>query len=142
MKIESFINLAAVAVIAAHLGCKVQENKDIQELDNWLSYILPKIKNEKPSYRKYDDYYTARKRPLVAQEIVVYSKKEGEEVLATMDKLLHEYSQVSIADFYYLLGVPTEFSDHQTGWKELSHAGLKGGRYGYTFVLPKPVDLD
>ena len=34
MKLENILNLAAVAVIAAHLGKKAQEKKDIQALDS------------------------------------------------------------------------------------------------------------
>jgi len=142
MKLENILNLAAVAVIAAHLGKKAQEKKDIQALDEVLNQFMEELKEpkkEKVSYRKYSDYI--RQRPYVVDEIIVGTRREGEEVLGSMKDILHDYGQVSIADFYELVGIPTEFSDSKKGWKELRYTGLHKSRYGYTFSLPDPIDL-
>ena len=142
MKLENILNLAAVAVIAAHLGKKAQEKKDIQALDEVLNQFMEELKapkNEKVSYRKYSDYI--RQRPYVADEIIVSTRKEGEEVLDELGDILRKYGQVSVADFYELVGIPSEYTDNKRGWKELRYTGLHKSRYGYTFSLPDPIDL-
>lgn len=142
MKLENILNLAAVAVIAAHLGKKAQEKKDIQALDEVLNQFmkeLKKPKKEKVSYSKYSDYI--RQRPYVADEIIVSTRKEGEAVLDELEDILRKYGQVSVADFYELVGIRPEYTDNKRGWKELRHTGLHKSRYGYTFSLPDPIEL-
>ena len=132
MKIENVINLVAVAVIAAHIGRKKQLKRDIQALDE----VLKKPKKEKVSYSNY-----IRQRPYVADGIIVGTRKEGEEVLDNLGDILREYGQVSVADFYDLVGIPSEYTDNKRGWKELRYTGLHKSRYGYTFSLPDPIPL-
>lgn len=142
MKLENILNLAAVAIIAAHLGKKTQEKKDIQTLDEVLNQFIEELKEpkkEKISYRKYSDYI--RKHPLVSDEIIVSTRKEGEKVLDKLGDILRNYGEVSVADFYDLVGMPSEYTDNKRGWKDLHYAGLKKTRYGYAFAFPNPVDL-
>ena len=142
MKIENVINLAAVAIIAAHLAKKAQEKKDIRALDEVLNQIIEELKTpkkEKVSYSKHSDYI--RQCPYVADEIIVSTRKEGEEVLDELDDILRKYGQVSVADFYELVGMPSEYTDNKRGWKELRYTGLHKSRYGYTFSLPDPIEL-
>lgn len=142
MKLENILNLAAVAVIAAHLGKKAQEKKDIQALDEVLNQFMKELKEpkkEKVSYSKYSDYI--RKRPLVSDEIIVSTRKEGEEVLDKLDDILRKYGQVTVGDLYELVGIPRVYSDSKKGWKDLHYVGLKKTRYGYAFAFPTPVDL-
>jgi hypothetical protein len=142
MKLENILNLAAVAVIAAHLGKKAQEKKDIQALDEVLNQFMKELKEpkkEKVSYTKYSDYI--RQRPYVADEIIVSTRKEGEAVLDELKDILCKYGQVSVADFYELVGIRPEYTDNKRGWKELRYTGLHKSRYGYTFSLPDPIEL-
>jgi predicted transcriptional regulator len=142
MKIENVINLAAVAIISAHLAKKAQEKKDIRALDEALNQIIEELKTpkkEKFSYSKHSDYI--RQRPYVADEIIVSTRKEGEEVLDELGDILRKYGQVSVADFYELVGIPSNYTDNKRGWKELRYTGLHKSRYGYTFSLPDPIDL-
>ena len=142
MKIENVLNLAAVAIIAAHLGKKAQEKKDIQALDEVLNQFIEELKapkKEKVSYSKYSDYI--RQRPYVADEIIVSTRKEGEAILDELEDILRIFGQVSVADFYELVGIPSNYTDNKRGWKELRYTGLHKSRYGYTFSLPDPIDL-
>ena len=139
MKLENVLNLAAVAVIAAHLGKKAQEKKDIQALDEVLNQFMEELKKPKKEKVSYSNYI--RQRPYVADDIIVRTRREGEEVLGSMKDILHDYGQVSVGDFYELVGAPSEFSDCKKGWKELRYAGLHKSRYGYTFSLPDPIEL-
>ena len=139
MKLENILNLAAVAVIAAHLGKKAQEKKDIQALDEVLNQFMEELKKPKKEKVSYSNYI--RQRPYVADEIIVGTRREGEEVLGSMKDILREYGQVSVADFYDLVGMPSEYTDNKMGWKELRYTGLHKSRYGYTFSLPDPIEL-
>lgn len=139
MKLENVLNLAAVAVIAAHLGKKAQEKKDIQALDEALNQFMEELKKPKKEKVSYSNYI--RQRPYVADEIIVSTRKEGEEVLDNLGDILREYGQVSVADFYDLVGMPSKYTDNKRGWKELRYTGLHKSRYGYTFSLPDPIAL-
>lgn len=139
MKLENVLNLAAVAIIAAHLGKKAQEKKDICALDEVLNKFMEELKKPKKEKVSYSNYI--RQRPYVADEIIVSTRKEGEEVLDNLGDILREYGQVSVADFYDLVGIPSEYTDNKRGWKELRYTGLHKSRYGYTFSLPDPIEL-
>ena len=139
MKIENVINLVAVAVIAAHIGRKQQLKRDIQSLDEVLNQFMEELKKPKKEKVSYSNYI--RQRPYVADEIIVSTRKEGEEVLDELGDILREYGQVSVADFYELVGIPYNYTDNKRGWKELRYTGLHKSRYGYTFSLPDPIDL-
>ena len=139
MKIENVINLVAVAVIAAHIGRKQQLKRDIQALDEVLNQFMEELKKPKKEKVSYSNYI--RQRPYVADGIIVGTRKEGEEVLDNLGDILREYGQVSVADFYDLVGIPSEYTDNKRGWKELRYTGLHKSRYGYTFSLPDPIPL-
>ena len=139
MKIENVINLVAVAVIAAHIGRKQQLKRDIQALDEVLNQFMDELKKPKKEKVSYSNYI--RQRPYVADGIIVGTRKEGEEVLDNLGDILREYGQVSVADFYDLVGILSEYTDNKRGWKELRYTGLHKSRYGYTFSLPDPIPL-
>ena len=139
MKIENVINLVAVAVIAAYIGRKQQLKRDIQALDEVLNQFMEELKKPKKEKVSYSNYI--RQRPYVADGIIVGTRKEGEEVLDNLGDILREYGQVSVADFYDLVGIPSEYTDNKRGWKELRYTGLHKSRYGYTFSLPDPIPL-
>ena len=73
--------------------------------------------------------------------VTVDSRGEAEEVLRRMDEALEEYGMVSVADFYDLVGVTGDFTDHNYGWLDLRGAGIKRARDGYVFELPRVVPL-
>ena len=136
MKIENVINLVAVAVIAAHIGRKQQLKRDIQALDEVLNQFMEELKKPKKEKVSYSNYI--RQRPYVADGIIVSTREEGEEVLDNLGDILRKYGQVSVADFYKLVGIPSKYIDNKRGWKELRYTGLHKSRYGYTFSLPDP----
>lgn len=62
-----------------------------------------------------------------------------------MGHALHEYGQVTIADFYDVVGITRDARDYQDckyGWYDLGPASIKGVPGGYTIVFPKPVPLN
>jgi hypothetical protein len=75
-------------------------------------------------------------------EIIFESWAEADGVLDGLLDALGEYQTVSVADFYDLAGIASEFSDNKYGWENLSQAGVQRTRDGYIVVLPKPYPLE
>lgn len=71
------------------------------------------------------------------------SRGEAELVRDGMLEALDVYKQVTVADFYDLAGVTTEFTDNKFGWVDLRGIEVRRSpRYGYYIVLPKCIPLE
>jgi hypothetical protein len=75
-------------------------------------------------------------------EIVLETRAEAEEVLDKMYNLLETYEQVTVAEFYELVGTTSHFTDNKWGWDSLQGSGVQRVRGGYLLNLPKPDALD
>ena len=76
-------------------------------------------------------------------DVYFNSRGEAELVLDGMQEILNDYKQVTVADFYDLAGVSTEFTDNKYGWTDLRGCEVRGSaRNGYYIVLPKCIALD
>lgn len=76
-------------------------------------------------------------------DVELDSRGEAEQVLDTMIAMIDKYGEVSVADYYEMVGLHGEFTDEKFGWTNLSHADterLRGGKY--TIKLPRPKPLD
>ena len=71
-------------------------------------------------------------------DIILESKGEAEEVLSNLVDLIDDYQIACVGDLYEFLGIPSEFTDHNYGWTNLSGASVKRVRNGYVLNLPKP----
>lgn len=70
-------------------------------------------------------------------EIVIPTRPEAEEVLSQMFDLLERYDEVSVSEFYELVGVSGDFPDRRYGWTDLRGSRVSranGG--GYVLDLP------
>lgn len=77
------------------------------------------------------------------EDIAFESRGEAEMVLDGMMEILNDYKQVSVADFYDLAGVSTEFTDNKYGWTDLRGCRVTGSpSRGYTIQLPKCMQLE
>ena len=77
------------------------------------------------------------------EDIVFETRGEAEMVLDGMMEILADYKQVTVADFYDLAGVSTEFTDNKYGWTDLRGTRVTGSpSRGYTIILPKCMSLD
>ena len=77
------------------------------------------------------------------EDIIFETRGDAELVLDGMLELLGDYKQVSVADFYDLAGVSTEFTDNKYGWTNLCSARVMGSpRNGYTLSLPRCTALN
>jgi hypothetical protein len=73
-------------------------------------------------------------------QILVSSKEEADRVLGIMFEAVEQYSVVSVADMYELLGMNTNFTDQKWGWTNLRGSGVLQTRDGYLLDLP-PVEV-
>lgn len=76
-------------------------------------------------------------------EIVLETRVEAEEVLDRMEDMIDKYDHVSVADFYELCGVSSNYTDNKWGWFQLNGANVsrtRGG--GYLVSLPRPEIID
>lgn len=106
-----------------------------------------KSSGSKVSYRKFyeDDRRDSRseqKRRYDYDEVVFDSRRDAEEVLASMEDLVDRYKVVSVMDFYELADQKSVYTDRYYGWTNLRSAEVIRVRDGYTIKLPKPLPID
>lgn len=72
--------------------------------------------------------------------IKIETRGEAQDVLARMVDIVQEYGLVTVADFYALVGITSEYTDRDWGWTSLETAGVERLRYedGYIINLEKP----
>lgn len=90
--------------------------------------------------RRRDEGY--RRNRYNFDDLVLESRGEAEDVLDRMDELLDQYSQVTVADLYDLVGITGEYTDNKYGWTSLNTARVepvRGG--GYVLRLPNPMPI-
>ena len=75
-------------------------------------------------------------------DIIFEDRRDAEEVLSNMIEITMSYGMVSVADFYDLAGVESDFTDNKYGWGELSDARVVRSHEGYFLDLPKPEPID
>lgn len=75
-------------------------------------------------------------------EIVLDQRVEAEEVLDRMDAWIDKYDSVSVADFYEMCGVSSNYTDNKYGWTDIRGASIHRVRGGYLIKLPPPEPLD
>ena len=101
----------------------------------------------------YDRYYDEKERrgrsrgsyrdlPNDPDDIILDTRREAQNVLEELDYMIHKYGQASIADFYDIVGVTSEFTDNKYGWTSIRDAGIRPVREGFLIVLPRTRVLD
>lgn len=75
-------------------------------------------------------------------EIVLDQRVEAEEVLDRLDAMLDKYESVTVADFYELCGVSSNYTDQKYGWTNIAGASVQRVRGGYLMRMPPPEPLD
>lgn len=103
--------------------------------------------------RSYDKFYEEKDRrsrsrgsyrdlPNDPDDIILDTRREAQNVLEELDYMIHKYGQASIADFYDIVGVTSDFTDNQYGWTSIRDAGIRPVRDGYLIILPRTRVLD
>ena len=116
---------------------------DDRPRNNYSNYAQP----SRVSYNRYSDNRNSNtNRPVVAQinyqDIIFSSRGDADEVLGQMNDAVVSYGSVSVADFYDLVGMTSNYTDNKYGWYDLRTAYIQGVSGGYVIRLPKPVALN
>lgn len=71
------------------------------------------------------------------QDIVFDTRLDAENVLISLENLILDYGQATVADFYELCNITAQFTDHNFGWSDLSMARIMNTRGGFIIDLPR-----
>ena len=75
-------------------------------------------------------------------EVVIPTIRQAEDARVQMLEAIDEYGQVTVADFYDLVGITADFPDHDYGWTDLRSSHISRTRDGYILNLPRAQPLD
>lgn len=84
-----------------------------------------------------------RQRPTrYVQDYIITDRQEAAEVLNELTHTADSFDDVSVADYYDLVGVDTTFTDHNYGWTidSILTATIRSTREGYIIKFP-PLEL-
>lgn len=106
-------------------------------------------RSSKVSYRSYYDNpdsrgsSNSRARSVYEYDDIIFnSRGEAEEVLDRMDELVDLYGNVSVAEFYDLAGVSSEYTSNKYGWTDIHTAKVvRVSGDGYMIKLPRATPL-
>ena len=92
----------------------------------------PSAQPQAPSYRGYN----------YVVEYVIEDRMKAAEILSIMKENADKYGSVSVADYYEMLGIGTEFTDHNWGWGlgAISRTTIMPTRGGYIIKFP-PLEV-
>lgn len=74
-------------------------------------------------------------------DIIIETRGEAEDVLSNLVDLIERYDVVSIADYYDMVGIESNFTDNKYGWTNLRDASVERVRRGYCIRLPRPKEI-
>lgn len=100
--------------------------------------------NSGPSQTRPGDKYRENVRASNRVEEYVISDRNGAmDVLTSLGEIADKYNSVTVADYYDMIGVPTEYTDNNYGWvlEDLSHVHVIAVRDGWVLNLPKARSL-
>lgn len=92
--------------------------------------------------RRNDSRASYRELPNDPDDIILDTRREAQNALEELDYTIRKYGQASIADFYDIVGVTSDFTDNHYGWTSLRDAGIKPVRDGFMIILPRTRLLD
>ena len=75
-------------------------------------------------------------------EIILSTRGEAEDIVMRMDEIVETYGMVSVADFYDLVGVTSNYTDNKYGWTDVRNAKIVRVRDGYFIKMPRVMPID
>lgn len=74
-------------------------------------------------------------------DIVLDDRGEAEEVMRNMEALVDKYGEASVADLYSLVGITSNTTDNNWGWKDVRDFGYTRSGRGYRLEFNSPEFL-
>lgn len=84
------------------------------------------------------DYGSPREQ---VKEIIFEEAVDADTVLDDLLNVIEDAGFVSVADYYEVCNIPSNFTDNKRGWESLASARVKRISGGYIISLPKPIRL-
>jgi hypothetical protein len=75
------------------------------------------------------------------QDYVIPTRDEAMAVLQMMHDVIEMYTEVSVAEYHEMLGLPINSIEHKWGWKHLVGSQVRPDRDGYILELPAAEPL-
>lgn len=72
-----------------------------------------------------------------SRRFLIETAEQAETVLSSLTVQVHDFGSASVADFYNLVDVMTEYTDNSYGWRNLDTAHIERVAEGYIVVLPE-----
>ena len=69
------------------------------------------------------------------------NREDANKVLDQLINLMHAYGQVTVAEFYDIIGTTIHYTNNLYGWINLSEACISVTDLDYILKLPKPISL-
>lgn len=100
--------------------------------------------NDRHGTRDKYNYYPNRKKdkPKRLEEYIISDRDTAYGVLTTLTELGKKYGSVSVADYYDLISVPSNFTDNNRGWSrnKFTTARVVKALNGYVIKFP-PLEV-
>lgn len=104
------------------------------------------VGNHRTNYNKVSPRSAARPEPerrvsrtsVQVDDIIVSSREDGEEILATLRAEAEQYEVARVSSLYSMAGITPTFTDEKWGWYDLRGAALRRVRDGFLLILPEP----
>ena len=77
----------------------------------------------------------------IVQTYSIASKENAEDVVEQMRRILERDNVVLREDFYNLLGIDTNYTDHKCGWTNLDNAKILELDEGFVIALPPVKEI-
>lgn len=75
-------------------------------------------------------------------DIILETRAEAEEVVATLVELVKDYGVASVEDLYDCVDITADFTDAKWGWTDLRDVDIRRVRDGYRLLFPKPSFIE
>ena len=111
-------------------------------IDEEVQDMKDELHNEQVDRYNKRDYtkplrsYATMRNIKPALENIFVNRKDAEVTLNRLVNHISEYGSASIADYYELVAIEPDYSDHSFGWTDLVQARIEVRDEGYTIVLP------
>jgi len=95
-----------------------------------------KTSTSSASYNQGRRDYQAESNRSNTDDVILASRSDAVNVLNQMRDLIEQYDRCTVADYYDLVGVSSNFTDNNFGWTNLDSAYVTSVRGGFTLKLP------
>lgn len=103
-------------------------------------------RGDRTSYRSYYDKgvkkYETHDIPFDPDTIIVSTLSEAHQVLDELANIISTYGQASVAEYYDIVGISSNWTDNRYGWTNIHSASIKPVRDGFELIMPRPHVLE